>query len=279
MNENGETGETGETPVTGKDPARLWRLDGKVALITGGSRGIGKAAAAMFVKAGAHVALVSRDADRLAETASELRTLRPGAEVRCYQGNAGDPDRISATVEQANTDFGHLDVLVNNAATNPYYGPLSELDLSRARKTTQVNLLGPLLWTQEVWRRSMREHGGAIVNIVSLGAFIAERGVGYYATTKAALKHLTTQFAAELGPTARVNAIAPGLVETDMARVLVEAKGDELAARLPLRRLGTPDDIAAAALFLAGPASSWLTGQTLVVDGGALAMPLAGMDN
>lgn len=258
-------------------PADLFRLDGKVAIVTGASRGIGMATAGVLARMGAGVALVARREESLAKAVDELAGTGTEGRLRYYPANAGEPEQIAATVRQVMADFGRIDILVNNAATNPYYGPLTGIDAGRAGKTLQVNVTGPTLWTQEVWRAGMTEHGGAVVNMASLGAYIVEPGAGFYAVTKAALVNLTKQFAAELGPGVRVNAIAPGLVKTDMARVLWEGREDKIASALPLGRLGMPDDIANAVLFLVSDAASWLTGHTLVVDGGALAMPLAGM--
>jgi NAD(P)-dependent dehydrogenase (short-subunit alcohol dehydrogenase family) len=180
---------------------------------------------------------------------------------------------VAATVET----FGALDILVNNAATNPYYGPLMDIDLPRAEKTVQVNQEAALVWTQCAWRARMSAHGGSVVNVSSIGGLSVESGIGWYNVTKAALAHLTRQLAYELGPGVRVNALAPGLVRTDFARALWEPAGDAVARRLPLKRLGEPDDVATAALFLASEAASWITGHVLVVDGGALARPSGGV--
>jgi NAD(P)-dependent dehydrogenase (short-subunit alcohol dehydrogenase family) len=164
-------------------------------------------------------------------------------------------------------------VLVNNAATNPYMGPSIDIDLPRYDKTWDVNLRGPLVWTQECWKAWMRSNGGAVVNIASIGGMSVEPSIGIYNTTKAALIHLTKVLAADLSPGVRVNGIAPGLVKTDMARALWEPAEEQIARRTPLARLGEPEDIAHAALFLASELSSWMTGHTLVVDGGALIRP------
>jgi NAD(P)-dependent dehydrogenase (short-subunit alcohol dehydrogenase family) len=241
------------------------RLDGKVALVTGGSRGIGKAIAARFAEAGAKVMISSRKAEVLAESAASI-----DGEVAWFAANAGDPKGAEACVEAVLRRFGRCDVLVNNAGTNPYYGPLVGISLAQADKTVQVNQRGVLVWTQEVWRQWMADQGGAIVNISSNGGIVGARGIGYYNVTKAAVIHLTRQLAAELSPGVRVNAVAPGLVKTDMARALWEAEQNALAAATPLGRLGEPDDVARAVLFLASGASSWMTGHTLVIDGGAL---------
>ena len=162
------------------------------------------------------------------------------------------------------------DSLVNNAATNPYFGPIIDIDQGRADKTVRVNQSGYLEWTQAAWRAGMADHGGVVLNIASIGGLTVEGGIGWYNVTKAAVIHLTAQLAGELGPAVRVNAIAPGLVKTQLARALWEPGEEKIAQRLPSRRLGEPADIANAALFLCSDAASWITGETLVVDGGSL---------
>ena len=241
------------------------RLDGKVALVTGGSRGIGKAIAHAMAASGARVMISSRKADALEQAAAEM----PG-EVQWYAANVGDPEAAEACVAATVERLGGLDILVNNAAANPYFGPMIEIDLSRADKTVQVNQRGLLVWTQCAWQAAMKERGGSVINITSIGGLKGEPGIGYYNVTKAAVVHLTKQLAAELGPKVRVNAIAPGLVKTDFARALWEPAGDMVAKRMPLRRIGEPEDIAGPAVFLASEAASWITGHVLVVDGGAL---------
>jgi NAD(P)-dependent dehydrogenase (short-subunit alcohol dehydrogenase family) len=139
-----------------------------------------------------------------------------------------------------------------------------------AEKIVQVNQLSVVLWTQLAWKASMSQHGGTVINIASIGGLVTETGIGFYDATKAAVIHLTRQFAMELGPLVRVNGIAPGLVRTHLARAMWEAYEDSLKASLPLRRIGEPEDIAKVAVFLAGDDSAWMTGQTLVVDGGSL---------
>ncbi|HKH87897.1 MAG TPA: SDR family oxidoreductase [Acidimicrobiales bacterium] len=247
------------------------RLDGKVALITGGSRGIGLASAARMAEAGASVMLTSRKAGGLEAAASTI-----DGDVAWFAANAGEPDQARACVEATMERFGSLDVLVNNAGTNPYFGPLIELDLPRANKTVQVNQTAVLVWTQLAYEASMRAKGGCVINVASIGGFEVEPAIGWYNVTKAAVIHLTRQLAGELGPV-RVNAIAPGLVRTDLARALWEAAEDRVSRRLPLGRIGEPDDIATAALFLASEAARWITGHTLVVDGGAMVAPGGGV--
>lgn len=238
-------------------------LDGKVALVTGASRGIGKAMAASMAAAGAKVMLNSRKQDSLEEAAAEME-----GEVDVCAANAGDEGAgervVAATVER----FGGLDILVNNAATNPYYGPVLGVDRPRYDKTFQVNLDAPIFWTKAAWNEVFETDPGVVVNVASVGGLRTEGGLGVYNLTKAALIHLTRQLAGEMGRT-RVVGIAPGLVDTDFASYLVENFGDDLAARLPTKRLGDPQDIANLALFLVSDLASWITGETYVIDGGA----------
>lgn len=248
-------------------------LAGRTALVTGASRGIGKAIATAFAAEGSNVVLASRRQEALDSVAEELRGAYPDVGVLARAAHVGEPDQAQACVAAAVDTFGSVDVLVNNAGTNPYFGPMVDLDIPRAEKTVQVNQLAVVLWTQLAWKASMAERGGTVINIASAGGLVTEPGIGYYNATKAAVIHLTRQFAAELGPGVRVNAIAPGLVRTQLARALWEGLEDRISASLPLGRIGEPADIAGAAVFLAGSASAWMTGQTLVIDGGALVRP------
>ncbi|HUS61178.1 MAG TPA: SDR family oxidoreductase [Acidimicrobiales bacterium] len=241
------------------------RLDGKVALVTGASRGIGMAIAKRFVDAGARVMLSSRKQDALDEVAKAI-----GGETATFAANAGDPDQAQACIDATIDRLGGLDILVNNAATNPYMGPAVDIDLPRYDKTFQVNLRGPFVWTQAAWNSSMKERGGAILNIASIGGMTFGGGIGVYDNTKAALIHLTGHFAVELAPKVRVNGIAPGLVKTDFARALWEPDEQAVGKLMPLERLGEPDDIGRAALFMCSDEASWITGHTLVVDGGGV---------
>lgn len=246
---------------------------GKTALVTGASRGIGKATAVALVEHGANVVLSSRRQDALDEVAEEIRGKHPEAQVLAKAAHVAHPEEAQACVDATIDAFGSLDILVNNAGTNPYYGPLVDLDAPRAQKTFEINQLSMVTWTQLAWKKWMQANGGAIVNIASIGGMTTEPGIGFYNATKAAVIHLTRQFAAELAPGVRVNAIAPGVVRTHLAKALWENFEEQLSAKLPMRRIGEPEDIAKAALFLAGDDSSWMTGQTMVVDGGALVLP------
>jgi NAD(P)-dependent dehydrogenase (short-subunit alcohol dehydrogenase family) len=252
-------------PVPVGSPVMDVNLEGKVALITGASRGIGRAIAEQFAANGAQVMISSRKQDALDAAASEIR-----GEVATFAAHAGDPDQIEACVGACVERFGGVDILVNNAATNPYMGPNIDIDLPRFDKTFEVNVRGLHVWTQQAWHQSMKDRGGAVVNVASIGGLTVETSIGIYNVTKAAVIHLTKTMASELAPGVRVNAIAPGLVKTDMARALWEPNEEAMARTMPLGRLGEPEDIANMALFLASDAASWITGGTFVVDGGAL---------
>jgi NAD(P)-dependent dehydrogenase (short-subunit alcohol dehydrogenase family) len=239
-------------------------LDGKVALVTGASRGIGLAIARAFTDAGARVMITARHSEPLEAAAATLG----GAEW--LVANAGREEDAAAAVAACIERLGRLDILVNNAATNPYAGDVIDLDRPRAEKILQVNVLGPLTWAQEAWRAWMREHGGVILNVASTGAFAVERQIGFYDLSKLALVQLTRQLAMELGPSTRVVAIAPGLVRTEMSRMLWDGHEAAWNEKLPLQRIGEPDDIGRAALFLVGDDGAWITGHCLTVDGGEL---------
>jgi NAD(P)-dependent dehydrogenase (short-subunit alcohol dehydrogenase family) len=258
-------------------------LQGKTALITGASRGIGLATAARFVAAGANVMLAARTADDLVQAAAGLVSGgAPEGRVAWAAAHVGKPEQAATCVAETVERFGGLDILVNNAGTNPYFGPMVDIDVARAQKTFEVNQLSVVVWTAAAVKAGLGRAGdgraGSIINVASIGGLGVEPGIGWYNVTKAAVLHLTRQFSYELAPDIRVNALAPGLVKTKLAAALWEGPGEEaVAAHIPLRRLGLPDDIATAALFLASDASSWMTGQTIVVDGGTMAQPSGGV--
>ena len=242
------------------------RLDGKVAIVTGGSRGIGKSIAQTFAEAGAQVMITSRSEESCKAAAEEI-----GEGVQYEAGHIGRDDDAERVIQTTLDRLGRIDVLVNNAATNPYAGRTIGVDRGRWDKTFETNLTAPMFWTQRVWNAWMKEKGGAVVNIASVGGLATNPILGVYDITKAALIHLTKQLAAELAPRVRVNCLAPGLVKTDFARVLwKDGRGDKVAKGYPLERLGEPEDVAAATLFLAAETSRWITGQTWVLDGGGM---------
>ncbi len=249
------------------DPATALRLDGRAVLVTGATRGIGRAIAEAAGAAGAHLTLGARKPDELAEAEGALRAA--GADVVTVAGSVGDPETAERAVHETVARFGRCDVVVNNAAINPVFAPLMDADLGAVAKVLDANVVGPLRFARAAWHASMREHGGVVLNVVSVGGFRPGPFIGAYNVSKAALIHLTRQLAHELAPSVRVNAIAPALVKTDMARALWEPNEEAMARTHALGRLGVPDDIASGALYLISDASSWVTGEVLVVDGGA----------
>jgi NAD(P)-dependent dehydrogenase (short-subunit alcohol dehydrogenase family) len=253
------------------------RIDvtGRVALVTGGSRGIGLGIARAFCEAGGNVMLVSRSAENLTEAAASLEGL--AGEADWTVAHVGRPAQADAAVAATIARFGSLDVLVNNAATNPYAGPLLEIDDVRLQKTFEINQASVVTWSRAAWAQWLSSHGGAILNIASIGGLGPEPMIGWYNVTKAAVVHLTKQLAFELAPTVRVNGIAPGLVRTELARGLWEGNEERIERHIPLRRIGEVDDIAPLALLLVSDAGSWITGQTMVIDGGTTTQPSGGV--
>lgn len=250
-------------------------LEGKVALVTGASRGIGLAAAHRLAEAGASIMVTSRKQENLDEALTTFGSS--SSRVAATTGHVGRSDDADRVVRETIDRFGRLDILVNNAATNPYFGPLVDIDDTRMQKTYEINQASVLYHVRAAWHQWMAEHGGAIVNVASIGGLGVEPGIGWYNVTKAAVIHTTKQLSFELAPRVRVNAIAPGLVRTELARGLWETREAEITSHIPLRRLGEPDDIATLILTLASDASAWMTGQTLVVDGGTITQPTGGV--
>jgi NAD(P)-dependent dehydrogenase (short-subunit alcohol dehydrogenase family) len=240
-------------------------LAGKTAIVTGASRGIGLGVAQRLVEEGARVVVTARKAEALAEAVESLG----GPEVALgVAGNAADPEHRAETVARAVETFGSLDHLVNNTGINPAFGPLMELDLDVARKIMDTNVVAALAWTQEAHRAWMKAHGGAVVNISSLGGVRPAPFIAFYGASKAAMISITETLAQELGPGIRVNAVAPAVVKTKFAEMLYVGREEEASANYPMKRLGEIEDIGALVAFLLSDDASWLTGQTVVADGG-----------
>jgi 3-oxoacyl-[acyl-carrier protein] reductase len=243
------------------------RFADRVALVTGASRGIGLAIAGRIVAEGGRVLITARKPEGLQAAVDELGGPDHASFVA---GRADDPEHQAEVFAAVTERFGQLDVLVNNTGINPAYGPLTELEESAARKIMDVNVLAALSWARQALAAGLGADGhGAIVNIASVAGLHPAPGIAYYGVSKSALIGLTVQLAAELAPRVRVNAIAPAVVKTRFAAALYEADEAAAAAGYPLGRLGDPADIGAAAAFLASADASWITGQTLVLDGGA----------
>lgn len=241
------------------------RLTGKTALVTGASRGIGLGIAQRLVAEGARVVITARKPEALAAAVDSLGGESVAVAV---PGRADDVEHQGEAIATAIDRFGSLDLLVNNTGINPVYGPLMELDLDAARKILEVNAIGTLSWTQQAHRAWLGEHGGAVVNVASIAGLRNAPGIAWYGSSKALLIHLTQELAGELGPKVRVNAVAPAIVKTQFAQALYEGREEKVVRAYPLGRLGLPSDIAGAVAYLCSDDAAWMTGQTLVLDGG-----------
>jgi 3-oxoacyl-[acyl-carrier protein] reductase len=249
------------------EPADPRFLD-KVAVVTGASRGIGLAIARRLVTEGARVTITARGAEGLEKAVEEL-----GGPAVAYAipGKADDPAHRAEAVGRTMDAFGRIDVLVNNTGINPLAGPVTSADLGAVQKTFAVNVAAAVAWVEEARRAGLGEQpGAAVVNVASVAGLRPSPPIGVYGASKAALIHLTGELALELAPRIRVNAVAPAVVKTVFATMLYEGREEQVAARYPLGRLGEPGDVASAVAFLASDDASWITGQTLVLDGGLL---------
>ncbi|HTX48222.1 MAG TPA: SDR family oxidoreductase [Caulobacteraceae bacterium] len=249
----------------------LFDLTGKVAIVTGSTKGIGKAIAERLAEHGAKVAISSRKAPAVDEVTAQINAKYPGHAIG-VPCNISSKDALQNLVDETRKAFGHVDILICNAASNPYYGPMSGISDEAFRKILDNNIVSNNWLIQMVAPEMKERKDGSIIIISSVGGLRGTPVIGVYAISKAADMQMARNLAQELSPSnIRVNCIAPGLVKTDFARALWDTPEAERRSSVgtPLRRLGDPDDIAGAAVFLAGKSGAWMTGQTIVVDGGA----------
>ncbi|MFI4934396.1 MAG: SDR family oxidoreductase [Caulobacterales bacterium] len=249
----------------------LFDLTGKVAIVTGSSRGIGKAIAERMAEHGAKVVISSRKAGACEAVAAAINEAHPGAAI-VVPASISSKDDLQRLVDETRKAFGKIDILVCNAASNPYYGPMSGITDEAFRKILDNNIISNN-WLINMVSPEMKERkDGSIIIISSIGGLRGTGVIGAYAISKAADMQMARNLAQELSPSnIRINCIAPGLVKTDFARALWDTPEAERRSSVgtPLRRLGEPDDIAGAAVFLAGKSGGWMSGQTIVVDGGS----------
>jgi NAD(P)-dependent dehydrogenase (short-subunit alcohol dehydrogenase family) len=249
----------------------LFDLSGKIAVITGSSRGIGRAIAERFAEHGAKVVVSSRKAEACKEVTDAINKKHRKERAIAVRANISSKDDLKNLVDETNRKFGQIDILVCNAAANPYFGPLGDIQDDEFRKILDNNILSNHWLAQLVAPQMIKRRGGSIIIVSSIGGLRGSPVLGAYCISKAADFQLARNLAVEYGPhNVRVNCIAPGLIKTDFARKLWEdeARLKAREAQTPLRRIGEPDEIAGAAVFLASAAGSFVTGQNIVIDGG-----------
>ncbi|WP_219414459.1 SDR family oxidoreductase [Pseudonocardia nigra] len=261
------------TELTGEH-AGQGDLQGRAALVTGASRGIGFAIATELHSRGAAVTITARKPDELAAAADKLvADAAAGAadRVLAVAGNAGSAESREEAVTRTVEAHGSLDILINNTGINPSYGFLMDADLDAVRKTFDTNVVAALAFVQLAYRAWMAEHSGAVVNVASVAGLRSSGVIPAYGASKAALIRLTEELAWQLGPKIRVNAVAPAVVKTKFATALYAEGEDKVSDAYPMKRLGEPQDVALLVGFLVSDAASWITGETVRVDGGILA--------
>ena len=252
-------------------PTKLFDLSGRIALITGASRGIGEATARLLAEQGAHVIISSRRQEALDPVAESIRSA--GGQATAIAAHQGDSESLKALIERISEDFGKLDILVNNAATNPYFGHVLDTEPGMIDKTLQVNIKGYFELSMLAGQLMKKQKSGAIVNTASINGIKPGWYQGIYSVTKAAVINMTQSFAKECGPLGiRVNAVLPGLTETKFASALTQNEDmlQRFLPNIPLGRVAQPEEIAPAILYLVSDAASYVTGTTLTVDGGYL---------
>ena len=241
--------------------------DHRVAIVNGGSRGIGRATAFRLGLSGWRVCVTGRRAPALNDVRRELECA--GVEVLPVQGATEDASHQEDAIDRVLDRWGRIDALVNNAAASPYFGPLVDAEDEHLRKVWEVNVIAAWRWTSRVYHRYMAEHGGSVVNVASIGGTYPVPMVGVYNLSKAALIHLTKQLARELAPGVRVNAVAPATIRTEFSRAKLDGREGEVTKQYPLERLGEPEEVADIIAMLCEGRLGWVTGQTIVLDGGA----------
>jgi NAD(P)-dependent dehydrogenase (short-subunit alcohol dehydrogenase family) len=258
-----------ESSAASRAQGARFSRDGRVALVTGASRGIGSAIAEALAEQGAHVVLSSRKQADLDVEAERINAIYPERAV-AIAAHAGRAEDLQRLVDETMARFSRIDILVNNAATNPYFGPVLGADVGVWDKTFEVNVRGMFLLSKLVYEASMEKSGGAIVNVASTGGLRPGLGLGVYNITKAAVIMFTRQVAREIGGKVRVNAVAPGLIKTRFAEALWgnDAILERVLNSNPMGRIGVPDEIAGAVAFLVSDAASYINGEVLVIDGG-----------
>jgi NAD(P)-dependent dehydrogenase (short-subunit alcohol dehydrogenase family) len=255
--------------LTAVPAATRFDLTGRVALVTGGSRGIGSAIAEILAEHGSHVVISSRKQADLDAEAARINAMYPDKAV-AIAAHAGRPEDLERLVKEVMARFSRIDILINNAGTNPYMGPVMGAELAAWDKTFEVNVRGYFVLTKLVYEAWMERNGGSIVNVASTGGVRPGLGLGVYRITKAAVIFMTRQLAREIGDKVRVNAVAPGLIKTRFAEALWGNQEvlDRILSANPMRRIGMPEEVASTVLFLVSDAAGYVNGEVIVIDGG-----------